>query len=394
LNTNLCFVSWIPMLIVALLFNICFGNLFLQETYKGHPEILFESGTEGYACYRIPAILTTTNGILLAFAEGRKGGCSDTGDIDLVMKRSEDQGRTWSELMVIRDDGENVCGNPAPVVDRTTGVVYLLSTWNLGEDHESAIIEGTSRDTRRVFVMLSENEGRTWTEPQEITGSVKEDHWTWYATGPCHGIQLKNGTHAGRLLIPCDHIEAGSEKYFSHVIFSDDHGASWELGGTTPEDQVNECTVAELADGRLMLNMRNYDRSQKSRKVSYSQDGGERWSHLVSDTTLIEPICQASLLSVTAGDEGKHFLLFLNPADKHERQMMTLRISENGGVDWTGSILLHESPSAYSDLTQLPGGDIACLYEAGMDNPYQGIVYREVSWSQILVHTKQNKPIN
>ncbi|MFH0758344.1 MAG: sialidase family protein [Bacteroidota bacterium] len=309
------------MFIVTLLISTCIVNLSFREINAEKPEYLFESGTEGYACFRIPAMVTTPKGTLLAFAEGRKGCCSDTGDIDLVMKRSED-------------------------------------------------------------------DGRTWTEPQEITGSVKKDHWTWYATGPCHGIQLKKGPHKGRLLVPCDHIEAATMKYFSHVIFSDDHGASWELGGTTPEDQVNECTVAELADGRLMLNMRNYDRSQECRKVSYSQDGGESWSHPVSDTTLIEPICQASLLSVTAVDGGKQFLLFLNPADTHERQRMTLRISENGGADWTGSVLLQEGPSAYSDLAQLQAGDIACLYEAGMDNPDQGLVYREVFWSQIVVDTK------
>ena len=96
---------------------------------------LFESGAEGYQCFRIPAMLTTTQGTVLAFAEGRKKGCSDTGDIDLVMRYSKDQGKTWSKLMLIWDDGENVCGNPAPVVDEATGTIHLLSTWNLGKDH-------------------------------------------------------------------------------------------------------------------------------------------------------------------------------------------------------------------------------------------------------------------
>ncbi len=286
--------------------------------------------------------------------------------------------------MVILDDGENVCGNPAPVVDENTGAIHLLSTWNMGEDHESEIINGSSSDTRRVFLMSSLDDGKSWSEPVDLTGSVKKDNWTWYATGPCHGIQLKEGPHKGRLLIPCDHIESQSRKYFSHVIFSDDHGVSWKLGGIAPEDQVNECTVAELSDGRIMLNMRNYDRTQKSRKVTYSEDGGESWSSLVSDSTLIEPICQASLLSVSAGNEGKQFLLFLNPADENERQMMTLRISKNDGVDWTGEMVLYPGPAAYSDLTRLPGGDVGCLFEAGAAHPYQGIVYRVVPWTQIL----------
>jgi len=344
---------------------------------------LFESGAEGYECFRIPAIVTSTQGTVLAFAEGRKKGCSDTGDIDLVMKYSRDQGETWSKLMVIWDNGENVCGNPAPVVDAATGTIHLLSTWNLGEDHEREIIDGTSQDTRRIFVMSSDDEGQSWSQPREITSSVKQDSWTWYATGPCHGIQLKQGVHKGRLLIPCDHIEAQTKKYYSHTIYSDDQGQSWELGGRTPQDQVNECAVAELPDGRVILNMRNYDRSQESRKVAHSEDGGLTWGDIASDQSLIEPICQASMLMVNASEEDVPVLLFLNPADKKHRQKLSLRISTDGGKTWKGKLVLHKGPGAYSDLTQLPNGNVACLYEAGFSNPYQGIVFEEVQWLQI-----------
>lgn len=346
-----------------------------QEAMK----YLFESGTEGYQCFRIPAIVTTTEGTLLAFAEGRKNGCSDTGDIDLVMKSSKDNGQTWSELQVVWDDGKRVCGNPAPVVDASTGTIHLLSTWNLGEDHERAIIDGLSQDTRRVFVMSSDNEGMSWTPPQEITSTVKQVNWTWYATGPCHGIQLTQGSAKGRLLIPCDHIEKGSKKYFSHTIYSDDHGFSWKLGGITPQDQVNECTLAELSDGKLILNMRNYDRTQKSRKISFSEDGGLSWGDIAPDSVLIEPICQASMLSVFA-EEGDHYTLcFLNPANENMRQSLTLRTSRDEGKSWTESLVLHEGPGAYSDLTLLGNGNLGCLFEAGTLSPYQGIVFREVS---------------
>ena len=344
---------------------------------------LFESGTEGFECFRIPAIVTSTQGTLLAFAEGRKKGCSDTGDIDLVMKYSRDHGETWSKLMVIWDDGDNVCGNPSPVVDETTGIIHLLSTWNLGKDHEREIIDGTSQDTRRIFVMSSTDEGLSWSEPREITTSVKKDNWTWYATGPCHGIQLKQEAHKGRLLIPCDHIEAISKKYYSHVIYSDDQGITWKLGGSTPQDQVNECTVAELSDGRVILNMRNYDRSQKSRKVAFSEDGGHTWGDLNPDETLIEPICQACMLMVSPEKEEATILLFLNPADKKSRQNITLRTSLDDGKSWKGSMVLHRGPGAYSDLTQLSNGNIACLYEAGLSNPYQGIVFEVVPMQEI-----------
>ena len=366
-------------LISLILVTANIGNSYAQEPL----DYLFESGSEGYHTFRIPAIVTTSAGTILAFAEGRKHGGSDTGDIDLVMKRSEDNGRTWSELVMIRDDGENVCGNPSPVVDASTGTIYLLSTWNLGDDQEKEIIDETSKDSRRVFMMNSSDDGLTWSEPEEITGSVKKDQWTWYATGPCHGIQLKKGPHRGRLIIPCDHIEAKSKKYYSHIIYSDDHGNTWEIGGSTPQDQVNECTVAELSGGRLILNMRNYDRSQKSRKIAFSEDGGLSWSNIVADQTLIEPICQASLLMACTGGQGKHTLFFLNPADENKRQKMTLRTSRDDGATWTGSVMLHQGPAAYSDLTRLSNGNLGCFYEAGYSNPYQGIVFQEVPWQQI-----------
>lgn len=344
---------------------------------------LFASGTDGYNTFRIPAIVTSPKGTILAIAEGRKNSSSDTGNIDLVLKRSTDNGKTWSSLKVIWDDGDNVCGNPAPVVDYSTGTIYLLSTWNLGSDHESQIINQTSKDSRRVFILQSTDDGQTWSSPMEITTSAKLPNWTWYATGPCHGIQLIKGKNAGRLIIPCDHIEAVNKKYFSHVIYSDDHGKTWQLGGTTPQDQVNECTTAELSDGKLMLNMRNYDRTQKARKVSISSDGGSTWGNIYSDKSLPEPICQGSLLSYSIKSTGQTKLLFLNPADENKRQNMTLRMSSDNGATWEKSKVLFAGPAAYADLTQLKNGNIGCLYEAGENNPYQGIKFHEVSFSDL-----------
>lgn len=366
----------------------CF--LLLLMTLSGYgrfpekqPGYLFESGTDGYATFRIPAITVTKHGTLLAFAEGRKNSSSDSGDIDIVMKRSEDGGITWSNLMIIRNDVGNVCGNPAPVVDQSTGMIYLLTTWNLGSDHESEIIHQTSKDTRRIFVVHSADDGLTWSVPDEITKSVKSPDWTWYATGPCHGIQLTKGRAQGRMIIPCDHIVSGTNRYFSHVIYSDDHGKSWKPGGTTPQDQVNECTIAELSNGSVMLNMRNYDRSQKSRKVAVSNDGGITWSDIYADKSLTEPICQASLLRFSFSDEGKSRLIFLNPADENIRQNLTLRLSYDEGLTWSKSLVIYPGPSAYSDLTRLPDRTIGCLYEAGLLNPYQGIFFRKVTLPEL-----------
>jgi len=357
-------------IIIVLLNLICLAG----KSQNKDLNYIFKSVTEGYASFRIPAIVKTNSGRLLAFAEGRVNGRSDSGDIDLVMKSSDDNGNTWRPLKIIRDDSNNVCGNPAPVVDTKTGAIHLLMTWNLGEDHETEIIDGKSKDTRRVFVTGSTNDGETWTPPVEITSTTKEKNWTWYATGPCHGIQIRNGKNKGRLVIPCDHIEAETKRYYSHIIYSDDHGKHWQLGGTTPQDQVNECAVAELKNGTLMLNMRNYERTQKARKVSLSYDGGLSWSEFRSDTALVEPVCQASLLFTN----DNQTLWFLNPASATSRTNMTLKMSKDYGESWKIFKVLHAGPSAYSDLCRINAKLLGCLYEAGESDPYEGIVFATI----------------
>ncbi|MBX3253999.1 MAG: exo-alpha-sialidase [Chitinophagaceae bacterium] len=355
----------------------CAGSSMAQNQQLNH---LFKQDEDGYKCFRIPAIIATNNGTLLAFAEARKKGCSDTGDIDLVLKRSSDGGKTWGALEVVWNDAENTCGNPVPVVDKNTGNIILLSTWNLGTDHEKDIIALTSKDTRRIFVMKSTDDGRTWSTAREITQSVKKDDWTWYATGPVNGIQVAKGKYKGRLVVPCDHIEAQTKKYYSHAIYSDNGGETWSLGNSTPQDQVNECTVAELSNGDLMLNMRNYN-ATRLRQVAISRDGGHSWSDLTGDPALIEPVCQGSLLRYKKA--GKKALVFSNPASKEKRVNMTVRLSPDNGKTWKYSKVLHEGPSAYSNLVVLPNGNLACFYEAGIKNPYEGIVFQEISLSDI-----------
>ena len=366
-----------------LLFRTTFHNLFFSllipfVSHTNELKYIFKSGSEGYNTYRIPSIITTDSGVVLAFAEGRKNSSSDSGDIDLVLKRSIDGGNTWGDLIVIRDDSTNVCGNPSPVIDKKTGKIFLLSTWNRGDDTESEIINMTSVDTRRVYVMNSIDEGLSWSKPIEITDKVKKPNWTWYATGPVHGIQIREGSKKGRMIIPCDHIEANTKKYYSHIIYSDDGGSSWNIGGTTPQDQVNECSVAEIGKGKLILNMRNYDRTQMNRKISISNDYGESWGDIYDDKALVEPICQASILRYSFKGYGRNDLLFINPADKNKRLNMTLRLSNDLGRTWKAEFLLHEGPSAYSDITKLRNGNVGCLFEAGKNSPYEGIVYREV----------------
>jgi sialidase-1 len=346
------------MITRSLPFSLFFFVTIASAQPLSPPVDVFTSGQHGYHTYRIPALLVTPKGTLLAFAEARKNSRSDTGHIDLVVKRSTDNGRTWSALQVIASDPPNTIGNPCPVVDRETGVIWLPLTRNIGADSERTINAGKSKEPRTVLITSSNDDGLTWTKPLDISSTTRLPNWTWYATGPGVGIQLKSG----RLLIPCDHRILGDERYRSHVIFSDDHGKSWKLGGVVGVD-VNECQAVELADGSVMMNMRSYRKDKRCRAVSISKDGGETWSLITDDTALIEPICQASLIRFPGDGTRKPRLLFSNPASQQKREKMTLRISHDEGQTWPVSKLIYEGSSAYSCLAMLPDATAACLYE-------------------------------
>jgi sialidase-1 len=336
-------------------------------------DAVFAAGADGYHTYRIPSVIVTPKGTVLAFCEGRKRGRGDAGDIDLVLKRSSDGGRTWSKQAVIWDDGDNTCGNPCPVIDRETGTIWLLLTHNLGKDTEAKIVDGTSEGTRTAWLSKSTDDGVTWAKPVEITRDVKRTDWTWYATGPGVGVQ----TRSGRLVVPCDNKVAGTKARQSHVIYSDDHGATWKLGGVVGP-QCNESQVVELTDGRLMLNMRSYEANNR-RLVATSADGGITWSKPVEDPVLIEPVCQASILRLSGlGPREKNVILFSNPAST-KRERMTIRASFDDGSTWPAAKVLHDGPAAYSCLTALPDGTVGCLYERGDKSPYDTIAFARFS---------------
>ena len=345
---------------------------------------VFVSGKDGYHTYRIPSVIVTQKGTVLAFCEGRKSGRGDAGNIDLLMKRSADGGKTWSAQQVVWDDNGNTCGNPCPVVDQSTGTIWMLNTWNLGADRESRITAGKSKDTRRVFVYCSKDDGMTWSRPQDITRVAKRPEWGWYATGPGVGIQLRRGEHKGRLVIPCDNssLKYPDHKYASHALLSDDGGQTWRLSGEV-RPACNECQVVELTDGVLMMNMRSYS-GKGCRAVATSSDGGQTWSKIRHATDLPESVCQASFLRYSAVDAGgkRDRLLFSNPAVTRGRTRMTVRLSYDEGKTWPVSRLLHAGPAAYSCLTRLPDGDVGCLYEAGEKHAYETIVFERfrVDW--------------
>lgn len=365
---------WKPLGALLLAMCIASGVNAATPTNLLEQADVFISGADGYHTYRIPAIVTTKAGTMLAFCEGRKSSRSDSGDIDLLVKRSTDGGKTWSPQYLVWSDGTNTCGNPAPVVDQTTGIVWLLLTWNDGADKENAIAYRKARDTRRVFVTRSVDDGATWSEPKEITSSVKKPDWGWYATGPVNGIQLTRGPHPGRLVFPANHSSLTTSTQVvtrSHVIFSDDHGQTWQIGGLE-EEQTNESTLVELADGSLLHNMRSYF-GKNRRAVARSVDAGLTWSKVTLDETLVEPVCQASILRYSWPEAGKPgVILFSNPAST-KRERMTVRLSRDDGATWPVSRTLHGGPSAYSCLVILPDQRVGCLYECGEQSPYERI---------------------
>ena len=340
------------------------GNLLDPPPPLPHVDV-FVSGQGGYFSYRIPAIVRTLKGTLLAFCEGRKVSRSDTGNIDMLVSRSTDGGKTWSAPIVIWDDGENVCGNPCPVVDQQTGVIWMPMTWNLGSDHEGKIKEGTSQDVRHAYVTSSSDDGLTWTKPIKISDQVRKPHWRWYATGPGNAIQLTRGEHKGRLLIPAnhsDHSDPAKHPYRSHIFWSDDHGASWTLGGVA-DDRTNEAAVVERADGSILLSMRSYH-EKHNRAAAISRDGGATLGAVYLDDALQTPVCQASILRYSWPDAngGKSRILYSSPAGTG-RTHLTVHLSYDEGKTWPVSKLIYEGGSAYSNLIALPNDRIGILYE-------------------------------
>ncbi|MBI1833006.1 MAG: exo-alpha-sialidase [Planctomycetes bacterium] len=329
---------------------------------------IFVSGKGGYHTYRIPSLIVSKKGALLAFCEGRKNSRSDTGDIDLLLRRSTDDGKTWRPTQIVWDDAGNTCGNPCPVLDRDTGVLWLLMTHNLGEDSEAKIMAGKSKGTRTIWVSRSDDDGASWSKPIDISKDVRKPDWTWYATGPGVGIQTRDGT----LVIPCDHAKPGAANMHSHIFYSSDHGKTWKLGGAVGP-KCDESQVFERSDGSLLLNIRS-QHGKNRRAFATSTDAGLTWSAPTHDDALIEPVCQASILRHPT---KPGVVLFSNPASK-KREKMTLRMSHDDGKTWPASQVLHAGPAAYSCLAVLPNGDIACLYERGDKTAYETITFAKL----------------
>ncbi|MEV0633748.1 sialidase family protein [Streptomyces sp. NPDC050619] len=360
----------------------------------------YVSGEGGYDTYRIPAAVTTPRGTVLAFAEGRHDGAGDTGDIDVVLRRSTDGGCTWGPLAVVAAGEGDTRGNPAPVVDPRSGAVVLVTSYNSGAVTEGQIMRGetTPEQSRRVFVQRSSDDGVRFSAPREVTREVKPSNWRWYATGPGHAVALTRGPHAGRLVVPANHSAApatgstdtGQEaRYYSaHAMYSDDGGWSWRLGfvdasydGYDGYNNANESTAAELPDGRLYFSSRDQNGvSAGNRLDTYSGDGGETVdrAYAVQSSLGEVPVVQGSVLQLPGGP-----LLFSGPSVPTARRAMAIWRSDDGGGTFVKAVTLSGQWAAYSDLVRVGGGTVGVLYETGATGPYETIEFRRVGVAEL-----------
>lgn len=364
------------------------------------PSGLFETATVWPAAprnrpnYRIPALLVAPNGDLLAVAERRNDGPGDLGDHDLVMKRSRDCGKTWGPEVVLVDDGPNNCTDPTLLLDVQRGVIWLFFL----------------RDKVQYYCLHSADSGLTWSPIRSIHAAVTRPEWDrlgqdrpkprptkteaktrhqgtlwtdqWmqrYGVGPgWAALQVERGPKAGRLLVPARHLEQieGKHQSFSHVFYSDDHGATWHLGPNAVPDG-NECRLIELADGRVMILARDSDNSRRPDRIrrlaAVSRDAGDTWEPAYAQPDLKCPQCHASIRRYSlAGPQDCNRILFSNPnsgyrTEKHPygRVNLSVRISYDEAQTWSDGKTVYPYASSYSDLAVLPDRSIGLIYERG-----------------------------
>ena len=358
----------------------------------------FRAGSEGYAGFRIPAVVRAPDGAVLAFAEGRVDSAGDSGDIDIVCKRSGDGGLTWGALTVVAQYGppggsaeeasggeRGTAGNPSPVV-LADGRLLLVFVRNAAEATEGRIRRGevSAEDGRRVWLSLSEDAGLTWSGPREITEAVKPPDWRWYATTPGHALQLTTG----RVVVPANHSlpptepgDDGTEDryYGGHDLLSDDCGATWRLGYVDDDPDgrvnVNETTAAELPDGTVYFNTRNDSDVSAHRADARSADGGRSLTAPFEPRPdLVTPVVQGSLLQLRDPD----VLLFSAPSHPSTRHRMAVRASDDGGLTWRTAHTVDERRAAYSDLVRVDEDTLGLLYETGTDSAYETITFRRL----------------
>ncbi|AMV28186.1 Sialidase precursor [Gemmata sp. SH-PL17] len=359
---------------------------FSVPAFAAEPEKidLFDADRGGYKQYRIPGIVVTKSGVVLAYCEARKSARGDWGEIDILFRRSADGGKTWDEPKKIADVPGPKEKNPVALAQKLANKDDV--TYNnpvMIADKSGAVHLLFCLEYMRCFYARSDDYGKTWTAPTEITASafdpIKKGYdWKVLATGPGHGIQLKSG----RLLCPVWlSLGTGGHAHRPSVvttIFSDDAGKTWKAGEiavphTAEYVNPNESCVAELSDGTVVLNARSESKNNR-RLVTHSADGATKWSKPVFDDALVEPVCVGSILVLPG---KKPLLLFSNPdnlektgakvppapGSGRDRKNLTVRLSEDNGKTWAAKRSVESGFSAYSDLAATKDGPVLLFYE-------------------------------
>ena len=365
-----------PALIAMAALVVSLGATWLEASEPPQVDV-FVNGDGGYPVYRIPSLVCTPKGTLLAFCEGRSAG--DQSPTDIVLRRSGDGGRTWQPMQVIVKALPDAAMNPTAIVDRVTGAVVLVCgrfpqlPKGQNVDHGGvARAAGLGRDSITTWLTTSRDEGVTWSAPIDITAMTKKPEWRETGHGPGVGIQ----TRSGRLVVPCFETRLPESPGYpwgvswNYAIYSDDHGQTWRLSDNEVGPCVNETQMVELADGTLMLNMRSDavktgdGYAVKGCRVgAVSRDGGKTWSEPFDIRDLPDPNCQASILRYTWADkQGKSRILFSSPAAEG-RLAGTIRVSYDEGKTWPVAKVIHKDYFGYSCLAGLPDGTIGCVFE-------------------------------
>ena len=369
----------------------CFPFSITQGTDR-KVTIIHKQGQFDCHTFRIPAMVATNKGTLLAVYDMRYNSRRDLqGHMDIGLSRSTDGGETWARPVPIMDmkkfgglpEDQNGCSDPNILVDRKTGEILVSAVWTHGKPGTHQWVgkgsePGHSIHKSSQFMMVrSKDDGLTWSEPENWTKRLKDPKWCLFAPAPGNGINLMDGT----LVMPTQGRDATGLP-FSNFMWSKDHGKSWTLSSPA-RDNTTECSVAELKDGSLMLNIRdNRNRKDKSktngRAVSVTKDMGKTWKvHSSDHGALPEPVCMASLISHDLKD-GRRVLFFSNPNSKYKREKMTVRMSLDQGKTWPKSILLDQKGGAYSSLAMVDDRTLGILYESSVAD----MVFQKIKLSE------------
>lgn len=324
-------------------------------------QTLFNAETEGnISCYRIPALTTAMNGDLIAAIDERGPSCGDlklNKDINIVIKRSFDNGKTWTEAERIVDYplGESA-SDPSFIVDESTGKIFLFFNYmNLMEE----------KDIYYLKYVSSDDNGKSWSAPVDITEQITKPSWQkdfkFITSG--RGVQTEDGELVHTLV----NLEKGL-----HLFKSSDHGESWQLI-ESPIEPADESKIVQLENGNWMVNSRV--RQGELRFTHVSEDKGKTWT-TQAEPQLADPACNASIIKIHAPiySESKSILLFSNANSPDQRENMTVKYSLDDGVTWSKGKTIYSGSAAYSSMTYMQNGEIGLFFEK--DNYLKNVFVR------------------